>query len=181
MLNVNFYKPFRGSSLLFLGLLLSFTSFFLSGCLKNDDINLEEEHRKQQEAYLKQLATDTMAIKQHLQEKGITNAKRTASGLFYVEEQVGAGKKPVSHKEVTTQYVLRTLQGETLDAGSFSFDLGTGQAVPGFDEGVALMRVGGKSKLFLPSGLAYGPKGSYPKIAPNTILTFDVELLKAEQ
>lgn len=166
---------------MFLALLLSSGSFFLSGCLKDDGVNVEEEIRKQQEAYLKQLGADTVRIKQHLAEQGITNAKRTPSGLFYVVQVIGAGKSPVANKQVRTNYRLQNLEGETLDAGTFPFTMGAKQVVAGFEEGVSLMKVGGKSQLFIPSGLAYGPGGSQPKIGPNEILIFDVELLEAQQ
>ncbi|MGV3641821.1 MAG: FKBP-type peptidyl-prolyl cis-trans isomerase [Adhaeribacter sp.] len=182
MLNFNFLKNLRGSSLLFLALLLSSGSFFLSGCLKDDSSNeLEEEIRKQQEAFLKQLGADTVLIKQHLADQGITNAKRTPSGLFYVEQVAGAGKGPVANKQVRTQYRLQNMEGETLDQGTFPFTMGARQVVVGFEEGVSLMKVGGKSTLFIPSGLGYGPGGSQPKIGPNEILVFDVELLEAQQ
>jgi FKBP-type peptidyl-prolyl cis-trans isomerase FkpA len=181
MLKFNSFKIFRGSNLLFLGLLLSFCSFFLSGCFKDDNTDPDEEFRKQQEAYLKQLGTDTVLIKQYLQDQGITNAKRTASGLFYRELEVGQGKQPVAQKQVTVQYRLQSLEGTTLDQGVLPFTMGSRQVVSGFEEGVSLMKVGGKSQLYLPSGLAYGPGGSPPKIGPNQILIFDVELLEAKQ
>jgi FKBP-type peptidyl-prolyl cis-trans isomerase FkpA len=178
MLKFNPIKSFRGSNLLFLGLLLSFSSFFLSGCFKEDGTNLEEELRKQQEAYLMQLGIDTVLIKQHLVDNGITNAKRTASGLFYVEQVVGQGKQPAANKEVTVQYKLQSLTGESLDDGAFSFTMGARQVVAGFEEGVSLMKVGGKSQLYVPSGLGYGTGGT---LGPNKILIFDVELLAATQ
>lgn len=181
MLNFNSLKNLRGSSLLFLALLLSFGSFFLSGCLKDDGVNVEEEIRKQQEAFLKQLGADTVLIKQHLADQGITNAKRTPSGLFYVEQEVGAGKSPVANKQVRTQYRLQNMEGETLDQGTFPFTMGAKQVVAGFEEGVSLMKVGGKSQLFIPSGLGYGSGSPQPKIKPNQILIFDVELLEAQQ
>jgi FKBP-type peptidyl-prolyl cis-trans isomerase len=183
MLKFESCKIFRGGNLLFLGLLLSICSFSLSGCFKNDDdnINLEEELRKQQEAYLAQLGKDTVQIKQYLQDQGITDAKRTASGLFYREVEVGLGKKPVKQKEVNVQYRLRSLEGTTLDEGTLRFVMDAGRVVPGFNEGVSLMKVGGQSQFYLPSGLAYGPGGSPPRIGPNQILIFDVQLLEADQ
>lgn len=182
MLKFESNKIFRGSNLLFLGLLLSFCSFFLSGCFSDDNnINLEEENRKRQEAFLEQLGKDTVRIKQYLQDQGITNAKRTASGLFYWEVETGLGKSPVTQKQVTVQYRLRSLDGSTLDQGVLPFTIDAGGVVPGFNEGVKLMKVGGKSQLYLPSGLAYGPGGSPPRIQPNQILIFDVELLEAKQ
>jgi FKBP-type peptidyl-prolyl cis-trans isomerase len=181
MLKFASFKIFRGSNLLFLGMLLSLSSFFLSGCLQDDSTDPDEELRKYQEAYLKQLGTDTTLIKQYLVDHGITNAKRTPSGLFYIEQQVGLGKKPVANKQVRVQYLLRGLEGTILDQGTFPFTMNTSAVVAGFEEGVALMKVGGKSTLLLPSGIAYGPGGSQPKIGPNKILIFDVELLQANQ
>ncbi|MGV3502122.1 MAG: FKBP-type peptidyl-prolyl cis-trans isomerase [Adhaeribacter sp.] len=181
MLNFNFLKNLRGSSLLFLALLLSSGSLFLSGCLENDGTNLEEEIRKQEEAFLKQLGADTLLIKQHLADQGLSNYKSTKSGLFYIEHQVGLGKSPVANKQVRTQYRLSNLEGQTLDSGVFPFTMGAKQVVAGFEQGVSLMKVGGKSQLFIPSGLGYGPGGSQPKIGPNEILIFDVELLEAQQ
>jgi FKBP-type peptidyl-prolyl cis-trans isomerase FkpA len=180
MLKFNSFKVFRGSNLLFLGLLLSFGSFFLSGCFKDDGADPNEEIRRLQEAYEKQLGIDTTVIKQYLQDQGITDAKRTPSGLFYRELEAGLGKKPVQQKQVTTQYQLRSLEGVVLDQGTFSFTVGSGESVAGFNEGVALMKVGGKNQLYLPSGLAYGPAGS-GKIQPNQVLIFDVQLLEAKQ
>jgi len=69
----------------------------------------------------------------------------------------------------------------SVDRGQpLSFVLGAGQMIPGFDEGVAGMRVGAKRRLIIPPDLAYGPQGRPPLIPPNAELTFDIELLEAQ-
>ena len=67
-----------------------------------------------------------------------------------------------------------------MDAGTYPFVLGRGQAIAGFDQGVQGMRVGGKRRLNVPAGLAYGSAGSGP-IPPNAALVFEVELLELTQ
>ncbi len=67
-------------------------------------------------------------------------------------------------------------KGVQRDAGTFSFRLGSGQVIPGFDQGVAGMRVGGKRRIYVPSTLAYGSAGT-SGIPPNAALVFEIELL----
>lgn len=179
MLNYPFIKKFTSSGLLIIGLLLAVSSFFFSGCMK-DDSNLEELQRLQEEAYLKQLGEDTLIIKKFLADNSITKYKRTQSGLFYVTQDSGQGIKPKVGNTVSVNYVLKDLIGKQLDASQagkpFEFQLGGNGVIFGFQEGVSLMRVGGKSTVYLPSGIAYGAEGNRG-IAPNTILTFSLELV----
>jgi peptidylprolyl isomerase len=113
------------------------------------------------------------------QQKPVT----TASGLQYVDSVVGTGASPRPGQTVTVNYTGRFTNGEVFDSslkpgrGPFSFPLGAGQVIKGWDEGVASMRVGGKRKLTVPGHLAYGPKGMGGVIPPNATLVFDVELL----
>lgn len=112
---------------------------------------------------------------------------KTASGLQYEEIKIGSGDVARTGYNVTVHYTgwLKTRDGSTgpkFDSSRdhdepFTFRLGAGQVIPGWDEGVQGMRVGGMRKLIVPSYLGYGVKGSPPKIPPNATLIFEVELL----
>lgn len=98
---------------------------------------------------------------------------------------IGTGAEAVSGKTVTVNY-LGTLQNGTkfdssYDHGTpFTFHLGAGEVIKGWDQGVAGMKVGGKRRLTIPSELGYGPAGAGSAIPPNATLIFEVELLKVE-
>lgn len=112
-------------------------------------------------------------------------SKTLADGLVILDEKVGTGTEAVSGKKVTVHYVGKLTDGKEFDSSlksgqPFSFDLGKGQVIKGWDEGVAGMKVGGKRKLTIPSDLAYGDRGAGGVIPPKATLLFDVELLKVE-
>jgi peptidylprolyl isomerase len=113
---------------------------------------------------------------------GPDGAVTTASGLKYVDEVVGTGESPKTGQSVTVHYT-GTLENGTkfdssLDQGRpFTFRIGTGSVIAGWDEGLMTMRVGGKRRLIIPPNLGYGAAGSPPKIPPNSTLIFEVELL----
>lgn len=107
---------------------------------------------------------------------------KTNSGLEYVETQPGAGAAPKTGNMVEVHYTGTFPDGRkfdsSLDRGQpFRFKLGAGQVIKGWDEGVALMKVGGKATLIIPPDLAYGEKGAGSVIPPGATLHFDVELL----
>ena len=106
----------------------------------------------------------------------------TASGLKYIDEVVGRGDKPQPGKSVTVHYTGTLQDGTKFDSSvdrgqPFTFMIGVGQVIKGWDEGVMSMKVGGKRKLIIPPDLGYGATGSPPTIPPNATLLFDVELL----
>ncbi len=113
---------------------------------------------------------------------GNGNMVTTQSGLQYQDTLVGAGAEAVAGKSVTVNYVGTLQDGSKFDSSidrnqPFTFTLGAGQVIPGWDEGIAGMKVGGKRKLVIPPDLAYGAQGYPPVIPANATLTFDVELL----
>ena len=107
---------------------------------------------------------------------------KSKSGLKYVELLVGAGDSPKTGDEVTVHYTGYLTDGKKFDSSvvrnkPFSFTIGYGQVIKGWDEGVATMKVGGKRKLIIPANLGYGSRGAGGVIPPNAELVFDVELL----
>ncbi len=106
----------------------------------------------------------------------------TPSGLKYVDVKVGKGASPVKGKMVKVHYTGTLENGKKFDSSvdrnePFSFVIGVGQVIAGWDEGVMGMKVGGKRKLTIPASLGYGRRGAGSDIPPNATLLFDVELL----
>lgn len=130
---------------------------------------------------------DTAAIQQQLQEQlQAQQSNQEGAKLETTDIQVGTGAEAVDGKNVTVHYT-GTLKSDgskfdsSLDRGEpFSFVLGTGQVIQGWDQGVAGMKVGGKRKLVIPAALAYGEQSPSPAIPPNSDLVFEVELLGVE-
>lgn len=106
--------------------------------------------------------------------------------LVVTELKKGTGAQAKAGDEVTVQYVgVDYKTGKQFDASwdrgePFTFTLGAGEVIPGWDKGVAGMKVGGRRELIIPPGLAYGPAGAPPAIAPNATLVFVIDLLAAE-
>ena len=104
------------------------------------------------------------------------------NGTLQIEELViGTGATAVSGDTVSVNYVGTFTNGVKFDAsadhgGPYSFRLGTGAVIPGFDQGVTGMKVGGKRRLTIPPNLAYGSTGQ-GSIPPNTTIVFEVELV----
>lgn len=107
--------------------------------------------------------------------------KTTASGLKYAVIQEGEGELVAKEKQATVHYSGFLLDGTKFDSSverdePFTFVAGVGQVIPGWDEGVQLMKKGSKARLIVPSNLAYGDR-DLGKIPPNSTLIFDVEVL----
>jgi len=109
----------------------------------------------------------------------------TEGGVGIQELRVGKGVEAKPGMRLRVHYVGRLADGTEFDSSrergeSFAFELGDGIVLKGWDEGLAGMRVGGIRRLIVPSTLGYGKRGDPPKIPPNAVLEFDVELLEAE-
>lgn len=133
-----------------------------------------------------QITIDDKLIQEYFKTKGIKNAKKDASGLYYVVHNPGAGASPKEGQKVTVNYSGQNLNGVKFDSNTdpafnhvepFSFDLGKSSVIKGWDKGVALMKKGMKATFYLPSSLGYGERGAGDKIPPNAILIFDIELV----
>ena len=107
----------------------------------------------------------------------------TPSGLQFEDLKVGAGASPGPGATAVVHYTGWLTNGtkfdSSLDRGKpFSFPVGQGRVIRGWDEGVATMKVGGKRKLVIPPDLGYGARGAGGVIPPNATLVFEVELLE---
>lgn len=108
--------------------------------------------------------------------------KITDSGLKYEDLVTGDGNLATAGQQVSVHYTGRLMDGTKFDSSidrnePFTFMLGKGRVIKGWDEGVQGMRVGGTRKLTIPPQLGYGAAGAGGVIPPNATLVFDVELL----
>lgn len=151
----------------FTGMMASATlcALLVAGCNKP---SVEAEQAKQQGvAFLAENASKPGVVK-------------TASGLQYQILQEGQGATPAATSQVTVNYRGSLIDGTEFDSGeAVSFPLD--RVIPGWTEGLQLMKEGAKYRFFIPADLAYGERGAGGRIPPNAALIFDVELLKAGQ
>jgi peptidylprolyl isomerase len=106
----------------------------------------------------------------------------TPSGLKYLDEVVGTGESPRIGQNVTTHYTGTLENGTKFDSSvdrgqPFTFQIGVGRVIKGWDEGVMTMKVGGRRRLIIPANLGYGAAGRPPTIPPDATIIFEVELL----
>jgi peptidylprolyl isomerase len=142
---------------------------------------LEKEAQQKAEEAMKE-KQEMIDLQNYLEENNITVAPRE-SGLVYIETQAGSGDQPEAGQKVKVHYTGTLLDGtkfdSSLDRGEpLEFTIGQGQVIKGWDEGIALMKEGGKATLIIPSSIGYGARGAGGIIQPYSTLVFDVELIE---
>lgn len=114
------------------------------------------------------------------------NMQKLENGLLIEDIVVGVGNEAKDHNKVVVNYTGTLENGSIFDSSlkpgrdPFTFTLGVGSVIKGWDQGVKGMKVGGKRKLVIPPELGYGDQGAGNVIPPNTTLYFEVELLEVE-
>ncbi len=163
----------------------------MAGCPKPQDVATSTVDPEQSVADTQEPVADTAATPDAPADTTDTGEEATAgmittdSGLQYEDLVVGDGEEAVVGKQVFVHYTGWLEDGTKFDSSvdrgqQFDFPLGGGRVIPGWDEGVQGMKVGGKRKLIIPSDLGYGPAGSPPVIPANATLTFEVELFEVK-
>jgi FKBP-type peptidyl-prolyl cis-trans isomerase FkpA len=141
----------------------------LSSCLKDDYVDPTVQAENDDATIVKFIADNKISAIKH------------SSGLYYQITQSGSGNMTYSaNTTVTANYTGRLLSGQVFDKSTtqpLSFRLG--QVIVGWQIGVPLIKKGGKIRLLIPSGYAYGPQGS-GAIPPNSVLDFDIELVDVQ-
>ncbi len=153
---------------------------------------MAEQEKMQAEAKAKaeqQMPIDDKTLQDYFAKNNI-KAQKTASGLYYTIQKPGSGEQITAGQTVSVKYTGKTLDGKVFDTNvdtsishhgdPLTFTVGQGQMIPGMDEGVALLKKGSKATLYMPSPLAYGERSPGPTIAPNSILTFEVEVTEVK-
>ena len=140
-------------------------------------------------------AREKIVMDKYLVDNKITSARVTSSGLHYIIHEEGKGVLPKTGETVKVHYTGKLTNGKVFDTSveeqakihgkyspgrqykPFEFPLGKGRVIKGWDEGLALLKVGSKATLLVPSYLGYGARGAGGDIPPNAVLIFDVELV----
>lgn len=129
---------------------------------------------------------DDALIVKYLADKNITTAVKQPSGLYFRPITTNpAGARPVAGSTVSVLYTGRLLDaaGTIFDASAnqnnvpFNVVLGANQVIKGFEEGISLLRKGEKAEVYIPSGLAYGPRGAGTVITSNAVIRFEIEIV----
>lgn len=159
---------------------------------------MEAEDKKKAERAVVLLAEESKTIEAYLKEKGL-NGIKTASGLYYVIEREGTGEATTPNTTMYVDYAGYLLDGTIFDTSipeiakannifneqrpyePLPVNVGMGQVIPGWDEGLLLLKKGSKAKFIIPSPLGYGENGAGSSIPANSILVFDVEVKNVQK
>ncbi len=152
--------------------------------IRVDKIQTQDEAKKELEGLAgKQKALDAKLIADYIAKNNLTNVQNTPSGLNYIITQPGTGKQALTSSVVSVKYTGKLLDGSIFDSsdkhGGTPVEFPLNQVIPGWTEGIALLKEGSKATLIIPSGMAYGQQaGPVPK---NSVLVFDVELVQVKE
>jgi len=160
---------------------LTFTIKLISIMKKADFEKQQQEMMKQQQEMIEKFKTEEPdKIKKYLEDNKI-KVKPTTTGLYYIETKKGTGIKADKGDTVLVHYTGKLVDGSTFDSSEgkepIKFPIGTGYVIPGWEEGIGMMKKGGTAKLVIPSSLGYADKGAGQIIPPYTPLVFEVELV----
>ncbi len=152
-----------------INLLLLFTAFVvLLGSCSKDNFDAEKQAIKDDSLIVDFIAKNNIPATKH------------ASGLYYQIITPGTGANPTSASTVSVNYEGKLLNGSTFDKSSTTATFPLAQVIPGWTIGVPLVKVGGKIRLIVPSGLAYGNRSPGAGIPQNAVLDFTIELINAQ-
>ncbi|MEO1434765.1 MAG: FKBP-type peptidyl-prolyl cis-trans isomerase [Bacteroidota bacterium] len=147
-----------------------------------DFLDQAEFQQKQQAAAAEQLEVDKGLIAAYVEEKGLSNIQYTESGMGFIIEEPGKGENPTVANTVVCHYRGTLLDGTEFDS-SYSRGQPTefplSQVIVGWQEGIPMLKPGGKGTFVIPSGICYGPN-ERPSIPANSVLVFDVELVEVK-
>ena len=145
------------------------------------------EQQRQMRAYAAdQDKKDETTLQDYIKKNNLTAAKKSAtgSGVYILTTQPGTGSNPKPGQMVTVKYRGTLLDGKEFDSSAkhpgqpdFSFAVGRGQVIPGWDDALTQLPKGSKATILVPSSLAYGKQGSPPNIPGNSPLRFDIEVV----
>ncbi|MBN2639067.1 MAG: FKBP-type peptidyl-prolyl cis-trans isomerase [Bacteroidales bacterium] len=144
-------------------------------------VKTQQQLQEEEQAKMKKMQENEAAEREAYLKANKITTKPTKTGLYFINKKTGKGLHPQAGDVVTVQYTGYLLDGKKFDSSydrkkPFEFTLGKHQVISGWDEGIAMMRKGGKATLIIPSDLGYGPRSVGP-IPPYSTLVFDVELV----
>ena len=165
---------------------MAIAAMFLTGMASCNSNNTSSNEATEEAApdYGQQIKDNKTLGREFLEQNAKNDSVvQTTSGLQYMVLKEGTGAKPGPTDKVTVHYTGKLLDGTVFDSSVERGEPATfavGQVIPGWVEGLQLMREGSAYRLFIPSNLAYGPHGTGP-IQPTSTLIFDVQLIKVEK